>query len=264
MGVKSQVDLPSPGAWESPWEATPLRDGSGIGAQCTESARAAAPCSAKLMDCYEAAKARIGKVVPEPELVKRFGTKLGKLMYAVSSNVRPDLAYAVNMCARTTTYPTAEMEQRLDEALVYAGQTAGDGITFGINATPTCTAYSDSDWHVSHSTSAHCIMYGEACICYGSRRQKCIAMSSTEAEIIAASQAALEIVYVRALLREMGVPMDEPTVLYVDNSGAVELAKHRKSSPTFPLAGAAMAMTATPACGGRLCVRASWRFVRNI
>ena len=54
-------------------------------------------------------------------------------------------------------------------------------------------------------------------------------MSSTEAEIIAASQAALEIVYLRALLREMGVDVEEPTVLLVDNSGAVELSKHQKA-----------------------------------
>lgn len=54
-------------------------------------------------------------------------------------------------------------------------------------------------------------------------------MSSTEAEIIAASQAALEIIYMRTLLREIGVKLDKLTVLYVDNSGAVELSKHRKS-----------------------------------
>ena len=32
-----------------------------------------------------------------------------------------------------------------------------------------------------------------------------------------------------ALLREMGVDVDEPTVLLVDNSGAVELFKHQKA-----------------------------------
>ena len=54
-------------------------------------------------------------------------------------------------------------------------------------------------------------------------------MSSTEAEIIAASTCALEIVYFRSLLVEMGVPQDSPTVLYVDNSGAVELSRDAKS-----------------------------------
>ena len=38
-----------------------------------------------------------------------------------------------------------------------------------------------------------------------------------------------EIVYLRRLLREMGVDVDAPTVLHVDNLGAVELSKHHKS-----------------------------------
>ena len=66
-------------------------------------------------------------------------------------------------------------------------------------------------------------------ISYNSSRQKCIAGSSTEAEIIAASHAAFEIKYLRGLMAEMGFVMDAPTVLHVDNSGAVELSKDRKS-----------------------------------
>ena len=54
-------------------------------------------------------------------------------------------------------------------------------------------------------------------------------MSSTEAEIIAASAGALEAVYFRRMLGEMGLPQHDPTIIYVDNSGAVELSKHQKS-----------------------------------
>ena len=111
----------------------------------------------------------------------------------------------------------------------YAGQTSSDGVVFAQNGAAELVGYSDSDWHVAHSTSAHCIKFGEACVGYGSRRQHCISMSSTEAEVIAASQAALEMVYMRKLLREMGYELNKPTVLYVDNTGAVELSKHRKS-----------------------------------
>ena len=46
---------------------------------------------------------------------------------------------------------------------------------------------------------------------------------------MAASLAACEIVYFRGILREMGVDMAEPTVLYVDNQGAVELSKDARS-----------------------------------
>ena len=51
----------------------------------------------------------------------------------------------------------------------------------------------------------------------------CIALSSTEAEIIAASQAAVELVYLRGCLEEMGYKFSEPPTLYVDNTGAVAL-----------------------------------------
>ena len=54
-------------------------------------------------------------------------------------------------------------------------------------------------------------------------------MSSTEAEIIAASETALEIVYLRQLLAEMGCRQEEPTILYVDNKGAIELSRDLKS-----------------------------------
>ena len=64
---------------------------------------------------------------------------------------------------------------------------------------------------------------------YRSTRQPFIAMSSTEAEIIAASACAMEIAHFRVLFAEMGLTQEKPTVLYVDNSGAVELSRDRKS-----------------------------------
>jgi hypothetical protein len=64
---------------------------------------------------------------------------------------------------------------------------------------------------------------------YGSKRQHCIALSSTEAEVMAASQAATEISYFRGLLRDLGLDQVDPTTLHVDNTGAVELAKELKS-----------------------------------
>ena len=185
------------------------------------------PCRPQLLEAYE--KAKELKATPSPEALKRYQTKLGKALYASAAGARPDLAYAVGVCARCATYPSEDMEKCLDYAIVYAVQTAHDGLRFGRDEGATLHASSDSDWHVSHSTSAYVIMYGAACVCYASKRQQCIAMSSTEAEIIAASQAALEIVYLRALLREMGADVDEPTSLLVDNSGAVELSKHQKA-----------------------------------
>ena len=46
---------------------------------------------------------------------------------------------------------------------------------------------------------------------------------------MAASAAATEIVYQRGLLREMGVVLNSPTVLYVDNTSAIALVRNAKS-----------------------------------
>eukprot|EP00966_Prymnesium_polylepis_P121777 2814753-Prymnesium_polylepis.1 len=72
----------------------------------------------------------------------------------------------------------------------------------------------------AHSTTGWCAMYGNATVANASKRQHSIALSSTEAEVMAASLTAAEIIFRRGLLREMGVAMNEPTVLYVDNQGA--------------------------------------------
>ena len=119
----------------------------------------------------------------------------------------------------------------MDDVIVYLAQTAADGITFDGHAdnADVLEAYSDSDWAVGHSTTGWVCFLSGVGFAYASKRQNCIAMSSTEAEIIAASACAVEIVHYRKLLEEMGLPQLEPTPLYVDNSGAVELSRDRKS-----------------------------------
>ena len=61
-----------------------------------------------------------------------------------------------------------------------------------------------------------------------SKRQHSISLSSTEAEIMAASLAAQEAIFHRSLFAEMGMDMSEPTVLWVDNMGAVECTQRRE------------------------------------
>ena len=145
---------------------------------------------------------------------------------------RPDCAAAISKLARALTFPTPELDACADRVIVYLYQTRTEGLLFDGKTSDAATlvAYSDSDWAVSHSTSGYAIFLSGAAVTHSSRRQKCIACSSTEAEIIAASEAAKEVVYFRRLCSELGLEQDEPTVLYVDNSGAVALAKDKKSS----------------------------------
>ena len=58
-------------------------------------------------------------------------------------------------------------------------------------------------------------MYMNAAISWGSRKQPTIALSSCEAEIVAASEAAKEVLSLRMLLSELGFGDDSPTQLAV-------------------------------------------------
>eukprot|EP00965_Chrysotila_dentata_P058268 1932169-Pleurochrysis_carterae.AAC.1 len=64
-------------------------------------------------------------------------------------------------------------------------QNADEGIEFKPGGKDELLAYSDSDRAVAHSTTGFCVTFGGAAISYGSKRQYCISLSSTEAEIVA-------------------------------------------------------------------------------
>ena len=104
-----------------------------------------------------------------------------------------------------------------DKIIVYMAQTSSQGITYDGTApgAGTFCAYSDSDFALGHSTTGFGLCYGNGTIEYSSKRQTSIATSSTEAETMAASQCAFEILYYRGLLEEMGADMSEPTVQLV-------------------------------------------------
>jgi hypothetical protein len=185
------------------------------------------PATKELMTAYETALMR--ESTPSPALLKRYGSKCGAAIYAAPT-ARFECAHTIGICARALTFPTEEMEACLDCVIAYMAQHPDEGVMYDSNApgAHTCSSFSDSDWSM-HSTTGWCIMYCNAAIAWASKRQHCISLSSTEAEIMAASMNATESLYIRGLLQEMGVDVNEPTVLYVDNKSAIELAKDRKS-----------------------------------
>ena len=77
-------------------------------------------------------------------------------------------------------------------------------------------------------------MYGNAAISWSSTKQTSVALSSCEAEIMAASEAAKDAVYLQAFLTELGLTTpDEIACLSVDNTAAIDLAynpQHHKRS----------------------------------
>ncbi len=56
--------------------------------------------------------------------------------------------------------------------------------------------------------------------------QKTIAPSTAEAEYYSASEMAVEIIYLRNLIRNMGLPQEDDTPVYKDNTACIEWGNH--------------------------------------
>ena len=93
----------------------------------------------------------------------------------------------------------------------------------------------DSDWAADskhrRSVTGFAYIYAGAAILYKTRFQKAIAMSSTEAEFVAASEAGKMGLYLRSLLADLKLDQNDATILYEDNMGAYRMASAGQPTP---------------------------------
>ena len=78
------------------------------------------------------------------------------------------------------------------------------------------------------STTGYAFTYSGGAIVYRSKAQSIVALSSTEAELIAAVTAAKTAWFLRSVLWELGFPQDGPTPIYEDNKSAIDIVNSNK------------------------------------
>jgi hypothetical protein len=119
--------------------------------------------------------------------------------------------------------PTPELQAAAKRVLGYLVRTKDLGLRYHADGEP-LRGMSDSDWGVKHSTSGYVFKYNSAAISWGSKKQQSVALSSCEAEIMAASVAASEGVHLKNFLEELELSHGDPIELGVDNTGARDIA----------------------------------------
>ena len=169
----------------------------------------------------------------EQEEMEKFPYRalVGSLLY-LSCHTRPDISFAVGVLARFLDSPSLEHWKAGKRVLRYLVGTSTKGIVVGSEGSTTedtyLSAYCDSDWagDVSDrkSTGAYIVLLNGGIITWKSYKQKCTAVSSTEAEYIALSECVQKLRYVRKVANELG--MDEnTTIVYEDNQACMKWAE---------------------------------------
>ena len=156
--------------------------------------------------------------VEHPELVKEMQQRIGCLMYAATST-RPDIAFPVHQLCKALHKPTPALIRETDYVLSYLSRHAGVGLTFTAGDSR-LTAFADASWETRNSTSGWLVQWQSAALGWGSRKQKSIALSTCEAEIIALSEAAKDCVYFRKFVAGVGAPEPNETPLATDSKSA--------------------------------------------
>ena len=153
-----------------------------------------------------------------PELVTEMQTRVGSLMYAATST-RPDIAYPVHQLCKCLHKPTPALLRETDHLLSYLSRTSHLGLTY-TKEHARLRGFSDASWETTKSTSGWVILWQSAALSWGSRKQKCTALSSCEAELIALSEATKDGVYLRKFVKGLGAAEHGPTTLATDSQSA--------------------------------------------
>ncbi|KAG7588970.1 Zinc finger CCHC-type [Arabidopsis suecica] len=154
--------------------------------------------------------------------------RIGCLRYLL--HTRPDLTFSVGVVSRYMQDPKESHGNALKQILRYLQGTLAYGLTYKKGGTKKIVGYSDSSHNVDpddgRSTTGHVFYYGDSPITWCSQKQPTVALSSCEAEFMAATEAAKQALWLQELLSELTGQSFAKTFLYIDNKSAIELTKN--------------------------------------
>jgi hypothetical protein len=156
-----------------------------------------------------------------------YRSMIGSLLYLTAS--RPDIMFSVCMCARFQSNPKEPHLVAVKRILRYLKHTPSIGLWYPKGARFQLVGYSDSDYAGCKidrkSTSGGCHLLGRSLVSWSSKKQNSVALSTAEAEYIAAGACCAQILYMKQTLLDYGVVLKEIPLL-CDNESAVKLANN--------------------------------------
>jgi len=171
------------------------------------------------------------------EMQSEYMSGVGMLLYLVKYS-RPDIANAVRELTKCMDGATPAAYKEMLRLIKFVLCTK----TWGLKIAPkspdgtmkwNLVSFSDSDWAGDkdnrRSINGFIMFLCGVPIVWRSKQQKTVALSSSEAEFVAISEAVKEILFVLQLLRTMGIPVEIPVKVRVDNMGAIFMSENASS-----------------------------------
>ncbi|GJV15085.1 hypothetical protein Tco_1360408 [Tanacetum coccineum] len=154
----------------------------------------------------------------------QYRSMIGSLMYLTTN--RPDLVFAVCMCARYQSKPTKKHLEAVKRVFWYLQGTINMGLWYPKDTAMALTAYADADHagcqDTRRSTSGSAQFLGDKLVSWSSKKQTSMSISSIEVEYIVMSGCCAQILWMRSQLSDYGFAYNH-IPLYCDNKSAIAL-----------------------------------------
>ena len=159
-----------------------------------------------------------------------YASAIGSLMYAMICT-RPDLAHAVSMVSRYMHNPGKDHWSAVKWIFRYLKGTSDIGLVFDKTTTNDVVGFVDSDYGGDldrrRSLSGYIFTLCNGAISWKATLQSIAALSTTEAEYIAATEGVKEARWLRGLVNELGIAQDT-LVVFCDSQSAIHLNKNSR------------------------------------
>lgn len=153
---------------------------------------------------------------------------VGSLLY-LAMTTRPDVSYAVSAVSEVLDCPKECDWTALKRIFKYLKGTTRHGLLYKGSEPLELKCFTDSDYandqDIRRSRSGFVSTFGGAAVTWMSRKQPVVALSTTEAEYVAACEGAKEVVWLYRLLNEITSESIKP-VLLVDNLSTIKLIRN--------------------------------------
>ncbi|GKB98368.1 hypothetical protein Tco_0984505 [Tanacetum coccineum] len=154
----------------------------------------------------------------------RFRCMVGSLMYLTAS--RPDLVFAVCVCARYQAKPTKNYLEAIKRVFWYIRGTINMGLWYPKDTAMALTAYADADHaccqDTRRSTSGRAQFLRDKLMSWSSKKQKSTTISTTKAKYITMSGCCAQILWMRSHLMDYDFVFNN-IPLYFNNKSAIAL-----------------------------------------